>query len=87
MMDRLRDATKKYPANINGKTFMISHDMIIWDKIEHSYPYANTMIMRLVGKDGSALFEREYYSPGGGFFLWKGQPKADRGKPLYPYTA
>lgn len=85
LMDQLQEATKKYPAKINGKTFMISHDMIIWDKIEHSYPYANTMIMRLVGKDGSILCEREYYSPGGGFFLWKGQPEADRGKPLYPY--
>jgi len=30
-------------------------------------------------------FLREYYSPGGGFFLWKGRPEADRGKPLYPY--
>jgi L-serine dehydratase len=85
LMDQLQDAAKKYPARINGKTFMISHDMIIWDKIEHTYPYANTMIMRLVGKDGSTLFEREYYSPGGGFFLWKGQPEADRGKPVYPY--
>jgi len=85
LMDQLQETTKKYPTTINGKTFMISHDMIVWDKIEHFYPYANTMIMRLVGKDGSILFEREYYSPGGGFFLWKGQPEADRGKPLYPY--
>lgn len=85
LMDLLQDETKQYPATINGNTFMISHDMIVWDKIEHSYPYANTMIIRLAGKDGSTLFEREYYSPGGGFFLWKGQPEADRGKPLYPY--
>jgi len=85
LMDQLQDPTKKYPATISGKTFMISHDMIVWDKIEHSYPYANTMIMRLVGKDGSILLEREYYSPGGGFFLWKGQPEAVRGNPLYPY--
>jgi len=85
LMDLLGDATKKHPTTINGRTFMIGHDMIVWDKIDHPYPYANTMIMRLVGKDGSSLFEREYYSPGGGFFLWKGQPEADRGKPLYPY--
>ena len=85
LMDRLQDATTKYPVTINGKTFTIGHDTIVWDKIEHAYPYANTMIMRLNGKDGSVLLEREYYSPGGGFFLWKGQPEADRGKPLYPY--
>lgn len=85
LMGQLEDATKKFPTTINGKTFMIGHDMIVWDKIEHSYPYANTMIMRLIAKDGSILFEREYYSPGGGFILWKGQPAADRGAPLYPY--
>ena len=85
LMDLLQDATKQFSVNMNGKTFRIRHDMIVWDKIEHSYPYANTMIMRLVGKDGSPLFEREYYSPGGGFFLWKGQPEEDRGQPLYPY--
>ena len=85
LMDQLQDATKKYPVTINGKTFTIGHETIVWDKIEHTYPYANTMIMRLVARDGSVLFEREYYSPGGGFFLWKGQPEADRGTPLYPY--
>ena len=47
LMDQLQDATKEFSVNINGKTFRISHDMIVWDKIEHSYPYANTMIIRL----------------------------------------
>jgi len=85
LMEQLGDEAKKFPTLINGKTFMIGHEMIIWGKIEHSYPYANTMIMRLVGADGSTLLEREYYSPGGGFILWKGEPEAARGTPLYPY--
>lgn len=68
-MEQLNDPVKKYPTTINGKTFVIGRDAIVWDKIEHTYPSSNTMIIRLLGGDGSALFEREYCSPGGGFFL------------------
>jgi L-serine dehydratase len=41
--------------------------------------------MRLMGADGSVLFEREYYSPGGGFLQWKGQPAPERGAPVHPF--
>jgi L-serine dehydratase len=85
LMDDLQDTSKKFTTNIYGKSFELSKDTIIWDKIDHNYPFTNTMIMRLVRKDGTTLFEREYYSPGGGFFQWKGQPALDRGKPMYPY--
>lgn len=85
LMDRLQDPNVKLSTVINKKNFTISHDMLIWDKIEHSYPYTNTMIMRLLGKEAAILLEREYYSPGGGFFLWKGQPEPDRGKPVHAY--
>jgi L-serine dehydratase len=85
LMDELRDTTRRYTTTIGGKTFEVSKDTIVWDRIEHEYPFANTMILRLVGKDGATLFEREYYSTGGGFFQWKGQPAPDRGKPLHPF--
>jgi len=85
LMDELQDTTRKYATVINGKTFVFSKDTIVWDKVEHNYPFTNTLIMRLVGKDGLTLFEREYYSPGGGFIQWKGQPAPDRGQPVYPY--
>jgi L-serine dehydratase len=84
-MDELADSSRRYTAVINGKTFDLGNDTIVWDKIEHSYPFTNTIITRLVGKDGSTLLEREYYSPGGGFFQWKGQPAPDRGQPAHPY--
>ena len=85
LMDELADTTRKYKTSINGKTFEIGMDTIVWDKVEHNYPYTNTMVMRLVGKDGSTILEREYYSPGGGFFQWKEQPAPERGQPSYPY--
>ncbi len=85
LMDELQDTTKKYTTVINGKSFVLGKDTLVWDKIEHNYPFTNTLIMRLIGKDGSVLFEREYYSPGGGFFQWKGQPAPDRGQPVHRY--
>ena len=85
LMDELEDTTKQYPTVINGKTFLLGKDTLVWDKVEHAYPFNNTLIMRLIGKDGKVAFEREYYSPGGGFFQWKGQPAPDRGLPLHPY--
>ncbi len=85
LMNELGDTTRRYTTTISGKTFEVSKDIIVWGKIEHDYPFANTMIMRLVGKDGAMLFEREYYSTGGGFFHWKGQPAPARGKPLRPF--
>lgn len=87
LMDELQDTTRRYTTTISGKTFELSKDMIRWDRIEHDYPYVNTMIMRLVGKDGATLFEREYYSTGGGFFQWKGQPALDRGEPVHPFDS
>jgi L-serine dehydratase len=40
--------------------------------------------MRLLGNN-EVLFEREYYSVGGGFIEWKGWEKPEVGKPIYPY--
>ena len=85
LMDELADTSRKYKTTINGKTFEMGSHTIVWDKVDHDYPHTNTVIMRLVGKDGSLILEREYYSPGGGFFQWKGQPAAERGQPSHPY--
>jgi L-serine dehydratase len=85
LMDELGDTTKKYTATVKGKTFELSRDTIVWDKVVHNYPFTNTLTVELIGKDGSTLFAREYYSTGGGFFRWKGEPAPVRGKPVYPY--
>ncbi|MDH5202584.1 MAG: L-serine ammonia-lyase, partial [Nitrospirota bacterium] len=87
LMDELQDTTRRYTTRISGKTFEVSKNIILWDKIEHNYPFVNTMIMRLVGKDGTTLFEREYYSTGGGFSQWKGQPSPTREKPVHPFSS
>ena len=84
-MEELADEKKTYTATINGVNFTIGQETIVWDKVEHNFPYAKTLIMRLLDGKGSEIFSREDYSPGGGFILWKGQKPEVRGKPGYPY--
>jgi L-serine dehydratase len=85
VMDGLADESKRRLTEIGGKTFILGKDTIVWDKVEHGGPFSNTLILRVIGKDGEILFEREYYSPGGGFFQWKDQPAEDRGAPVHAY--
>jgi L-serine dehydratase len=85
LMEELADEKKIYTTTINGVNFTIGQETIVWDKVEHNFPFINTLIMRLIDGKATELFSREYYSPGGGFILWKGQKPEVRGKPVYPY--
>ena len=42
------------------------------------------MICKLIGGDKS-VYELEYYSPGGGFYEWKGYTPPKKGQPKYRY--
>ncbi len=86
VMDRLADPQGRFDTVINGRTFAVSQETLVWDAVEHSYPYSNTLVMRLLDGQGQVLLEREYYSPGGGFFLWKGQPEERRGEPVHRFA-
>jgi hypothetical protein len=43
------------------------------------------MTCKLMGGD-KAIYELEYYSPGGGFYEWKGYTPPKKGQPKYPYA-
>ncbi len=47
--------------------------------------HANTLVLRLLDEDEKVLFEREYYSIGGGFIRWKGDSPTIRSAPVHPY--
>nr|WP_295442214.1 L-serine ammonia-lyase, iron-sulfur-dependent, subunit alpha [uncultured Thiodictyon sp.] len=85
LMDALQDTTQARTTQIAGKPFDVSGATILWDRGEHAFPYVNTLIMRLLAGDGSRIFEREYYSTGGGFYSWKGEPPPDRGQPVHRF--
>ena len=74
-----------YPLKLGEKTFNMSLDDIIYDSPKGDFPHPNTMTCKLMA-GSKALLELEYYSPGGGFYEWKGYTPPKKGAPKYPYA-
>ena len=74
-----------YPVKIGDKTFNLSLADIIYDSPKGEFPHPNTMTCKLMGGD-KAVYELEYYSPGGGFYEWKGYSPPKKGQPKHPYA-
>jgi L-serine dehydratase len=75
---------EKYPLKLGDKTFNLSLADIIYDSATGDFPHPNTMSCQLMGGD-KPIYELEYYSPGGGFYEWKGYTPPKKGQPKYPY--
>src|SRR3954447_13382222 len=76
---------QSYPVKVGDKTFNLSLADIIYDAPKGNFPHPNTMTCQLMG-DGKPVYELEYYSPGGGFYEWKGYTPPKKGQPKYPYA-
>ncbi len=76
---------QSYPVKLGDKTFNLSLADIIYDSPKGDFPHPNTMTCKLLAGD-KALLEQEYYSPGGGFYEWKGYTPPKKGAPKYPYA-
>ena len=76
---------QSYPCKIGDKTFNLTLNDVIYDKAEGDFPHPNTMTCKLVAGD-KVIHELEYYSPGGGFYEWKGYTPPKKGQPKYPYA-
>jgi L-serine dehydratase len=76
---------KTYPVKLGDKTFNLSTADIIYDATKGDFPHPNTMACMLMGGD-TPIYELEYYSPGGGFYEWKGYTPPQKGAPKYPYA-
>jgi L-serine dehydratase len=74
-----------YEVKIGEKTFKLSLADIVYDTPKGEFPHPNTMTCKLMGGD-KAIYELEYYSPGGGFYEWKGYKPPKKGDPKYPYA-
>jgi len=86
LMEELADTSRIYTTTIAGRSFSIGASTIVWDSVRHAFPFVNTMVTRLLAENRAVLFERVYYSTGGGFFQWEGQPDAGRGAPIHAYA-
>jgi L-serine dehydratase len=77
--------TQAYPVKLGDKTFNLSLADIVYDSPKGEFPHPNTMTCKLMGGD-KPVYELEYYSPGGGFYEWKGYTPPKKGQPKYPYA-
>jgi len=86
IIDNLKNAgDKTYETKIKNKSIAFKNKDIIFDAIKHSYPFQNTMVFKLLS-GGNTVIEKEYYSIGGGFIKWKGQPENTVSTLPYPYS-
>ena len=76
---------QKYPLKLGDKSFNLSLADIVYDAPKGDFPHPNTMTCKLMGAD-KPVYELEYYSPGGGFYEWKGYTPPKKGQPKYPYA-
>jgi len=76
---------ESYPLKLGDKNFKLSLADIIYDTPKGDFPHPNTMTCKLMGAD-KPIYELEYYSPGGGFYEWKGYTPPKKGQPKYPYA-
>jgi L-serine dehydratase len=76
---------QSYPLKLGNKTFNLSVADIIYDSPSGNFPHPNTMTCKLMTGD-QPIYELEYYSPGGGFYEWKGYTSPKKGQPKYPYA-
>jgi L-serine dehydratase len=84
-LDEMKEKpNQSYPLKLGDKTFNLSLADIIYDEPKGDFPHPNTMTCKLMGGD-KAIYELEYYSPGGGFYEWKGYTPPKKGQPKYPY--
>ena len=76
---------QSYPCKIGDQNFNLTLADIIYDSPTGEFPHPNTMTCKLMAGD-QPLHELEYYSPGGGFYEWKGYTPPKKGMPKYPYA-
>ena len=76
---------QSYDLKLGDKTFKLSLADIVYDSPKGEFPHPNTMTCKLMGGD-KPIYELEYYSPGGGFYEWKGYTPPKKGQPKYPYS-
>lgn len=84
MDDLLEHPGHRHEIPLEGTSIDLGPETVIFDSLEHSYPYNNTLVLRAYANDALVL-EGEYYSVGGGFIQWKEMPAIDLGEPPFPY--
>ncbi len=89
LLDTLaKDAAASHYVDLGPAKLSIALRDIRNVSVEHNFPFANTMVLRLLAGEnlqGPELYRQEYYSVGGGFIQWKGYTPPQRGTPRHAY--
>lgn len=84
VLKECEENARPFELDLEGSAITYHPGDIIFDAVQHDYEHSNTMIFRFKrGKD--VLFERIYFSVGGGFLRWQGWKEPEHGAPVYPY--
>ncbi len=84
-VELLRDPRKSYAVKVRNISIKFGQKSIHFDAVRHSFPFQNTMALKLFSKK-TLILEKEYYSIGGGFIRCKGEKEPRRPAPVYRYS-
>ena len=70
---------------VGGVEIPVAVADVVYEAVQHPFPYSNTLIIEALDEEGEALVSREYYSVGGGFIQWKGWQAPELGAPRHSY--
>lgn len=82
--DLLEHPADRRPLPVQGASLELGPQTVVFDALEHGYPYNNTLMLALTA-GGETLLEMEYYSTGGGFIQYRGWTEPDLGTPPHPF--
>ncbi|WP_294447068.1 L-serine ammonia-lyase [uncultured Mailhella sp.] len=80
------DPLKDHKVELGVGSALVSLADIVHDAVVHDYPYSNTLVAELLDAGGNVLFDKVYYSVGGGFVQWDGWKAPELGEPVHPYS-
>lgn len=86
LLDLLEDPDKSYELKIGDRIISFTAENIHFEKPTDSLEYQNTLRFLLSERD-EVIWEKEYYSTGGGFIKCKGDLPIEQPDPPHPYKS
>ncbi len=83
----LQTRDEEHVLDLGAIQVPISADDFISDALKHRYPFKNTLVITLWGKESKKIFERQYYSVGAGTLQWKGNKTPVPAVPPHPFES
>jgi len=79
------EKNKKHTISLGQSKIAISRKNLIFDKVTHDFEHSNTLLFKAIGDEGP-IYERRYYSIGGGFLKGDGYSEENRSKPAFLFS-